>query len=265
MAAESGRHWHRFEPRQRVKRIAAFLVAMGTVVGSWLYMGLDLQYIWTAPRELMDLAVRMFPPNWAYTTEIVLPLIETVHIAVVGTILAVAASLPVAFLAAENTTPNRVTYAIGKLIVTVSRSVHVVIWALVFVVMLGPGAFAGMVAIAVRSIGFVAKLLGEEIEEIEFDQVEAIRATRASSFQVLLYSVIPQIKPALVGIGVYRWDINVRSATILGAVGAGGIGVQLFNSVDAFRWSSVLMILIAILGIVLLSETISARARAVVR
>ncbi|WP_117362720.1 phosphonate ABC transporter, permease protein PhnE [Natrarchaeobaculum sulfurireducens] len=265
MAAEPGRHWQRFEPRQRVKRIAVFLVALGTVAVSWLYMGLDLQYVWTAPQELLDLAVRMFPPNWAYTTEIVLPLIETVHIAVVGTILAVGASLPVAFLAAENTTPNRVTYAIGKLIVTVTRSVHVIIWALVFVVMLGPGAFAGMVAIAVRSIGFVAKLLGEEIEEIEFDQVEAIRATGASSFQVLLYSVIPQIKPALVGIGVYRWDINVRSATILGAVGAGGIGVQLFNAVDAFQWSSVLMILIAILGIVLLSETISARARAVVR
>ncbi len=265
MAAESGRHWQRFEPRERLKRICAFLLAMGTVVGSWMYMGLDLQYVWTAPQELLDLAVRMFPPNWAYTTEIVVPLLETVHIAVVGTILAVIASLPVAFLAAENTTPNRVTYAIGKLIVTVTRSVHVVIWALVFVVMLGPGAFAGMVAIAVRSIGFVAKLLGEEIEEIEFDQVEAIRATGASSLQVLLYSVIPQIKPALVGIGVYRWDINVRSATILGAVGAGGIGVQLFNAVDAFRWSSVLMILIAILGIVLVSEMLSARARAVVR
>lgn len=265
MGAESGRHWQRFEPRQRVTRIAAFLVAMGTVVGSWLYMGLDTQYIRTAPAELMDLAVRMFPPEWAYTPEIVMPLLETVHIAVVGTIIAVTASLPVAFLAAENTTPNRVTYAVGKLIVTVTRSVHVIIWAMLFVVMLGPGAFAGMVAIAVRSIGFVAKLLGEEIEEIEIDQVEAIRATGASTVQVLLYSVLPQIKPALVGIGVYRWDINVRSATILGAVGAGGIGVQLFNAVDAFQWSSVLLILIAILGIVLVSETISARARAVVR
>ncbi|ELY71731.1 phosphonate ABC transporter, permease protein PhnE [Natronobacterium gregoryi] len=265
MATNSGPRWRRFESRERMKRVAAFFVAMGTVVVSWLHMGLDVQYIRTAPAELLDLAVRMFPPDWGYAPEIVVPLLETVHIAVVGTIIALTASVPVAFLAAKNTTPNRITYAIGKLIVTVSRSVHVVIWAMVFVVMFGPGAFAGMVAIAVRSVGFVAKLLGEEIEEIGFDQVEAIRATGASSSQVLLYSVIPQIKPALVGIGVYRWDINVRSATILGAVGAGGIGVQLFNSVDAFRWSAVLTILIAILGIVLLSETISARARAMVR
>ena len=265
MAAESRRHWQRFETGEQLKRAVVLSTAMATVVGSWLYMGLDTQYVRSAPAELMDLAVRMFPPEWAYTTEIVFPLIETVHIAVVGTIIAVAASLPVAFLAAENTSPNRVTYAIGKLIVTVTRSVHVIIWAMLFVVMVGPGAFAGMIAIAVRSVGFVGKLLGEEIEEIEFDQVEAVRATGASSIQVLLYSVIPQIKPALVGIGVYRWDINVRSATILGAVGAGGIGVQLFNAVDAFQWSAVLMILIAILGIVLISETLSARARAIAR
>jgi len=265
MAAEDGRNWERFDTITQLKRLVILVIAAATVVGSWLVLELDLQYVWTAPREMQDLAVRMYPPEWAYAPEIVWPLIETIHIAVVGTLFAMVLSIPVAFLAAENTTPNKLTYAVGKLVVTVTRSVHTIIWALLFVVMLGPGAFAGMVAIAFRSIGFVGKLLGEEIEEISFDQVEAIKATGGSTFQVLLYGVIPQIKPALIGIGVYRWDINVRNATILGVVGAGGIGVQLFGAVDAFRWSAVLTILIAILGIVLLSETISARARALAR
>ncbi|THE63193.1 phosphonate ABC transporter, permease protein PhnE [Salinadaptatus halalkaliphilus] len=265
MAVEPGRNWQRYDTRDRIKRLAIAVLAAATVLSSWLWLDLDLQYVASSPPELLDLAVRMYPPEWAYAPDIVMPLIETIHIAVVGTILAVVLSIPVAFLAARNTTPNRVTYAVGKLIVTVSRSVHTIIWAMLFVVMFGPGAFAGMVAIGVRSIGFVGKLLGEEIEEIAFDQVEAIDATGASTFQVLLYGVIPQIKPALVGISVYRWDINVRGATILGVVGAGGIGVQLFDAVDAFQWSTVALILIAILGIVLLSETVSARARAMVR
>ncbi|SIS13168.1 phosphonate ABC transporter, permease protein PhnE [Natronorubrum thiooxidans] len=265
MAVETGRSWQRHGTQRRIKRLLAALVATATVVGSWLWLELDLQYITSSPPELLDLAVRMYPPAWAYAPDIVMPLIETIHIAVVGTILAVMMSVPVAFLAARNTTPNDLTYALGKLIVTTSRSVHTIIWAMLFTVMFGPGAFAGMVAIAVRSIGFVGKLLGEEIEEISFDQVEAIKATGGSTFQVLLYGVIPQIKPALVGISIYRWDINVRGATILGVVGAGGIGVELFDAVDAFQWSNVAMILIAILGIVLLSEIVSARARAMTR
>lgn len=125
----------------------------------------------------------------------------------------------------------------------------------------GPGAFAGTVAIAIRSIGFVGKLLGEVIEEIDFDQIEAVRITGASELQSIVCGIVPQILPAFVGVSVYRWDINVRGATILGFVGAGGIGVQLFNSIDAFQWRSVATIIIAILLIVLLSEGISAYAR----
>lgn len=129
----------------------------------------------------------------------------------------------------------------------------------------GPGAFAGTVAIAIRSIGFVGKLLGEEIEEIDFDQIEAVRATGASELQSIVYGIVPQILPAFVGVSVYRWDINVRGATILGFVGAGGIGVQLFNSIDAFQWRAVATIIAAILLIVLLSEAVSAYAREKVR
>jgi len=266
MAAETeSRTWQRFDRRQRIGRVALGLIATVVAVGSWIYLSMDLQYVATAPREMQDLFVRMVPPNLGYTDVIVGPLIETIHIAVVGTILAVVVSLPVAFMAAENTTPNRFTYWLGKLIVTVTRSVHVIIWALIFVVVFGPGAFAGMVAIGIRSIGFVGKLLGEEIEEIDFAQVEAVRASGASGFQTMLYGIAPQILPAFVGVSVYRWDINVRGATILGFVGAGGIGVPLFAAIDGFQWRSVSTILIAILLIVFISEGVSAYARRKVR
>jgi phosphonate transport system permease protein len=263
--AGATREWSRFDARERFLRIGGALVAVAVVVASWEWLDMSLQYVTTAPAQVGDLFGRMVPPDWGYLPNAVGPLAETIQIAVVGTIAAVAMAAPVAYITAENTTPNRATYALGKLIVTVSRSVHTIVWALLFVVMFGPGALAGTVATAVRSIGFLAKLLGEEIEEIDFGQVEGVRATGASPAQLLIYAIVPQIKPALVGLSVYRWDINVRAATILGFVGAGGIGVQLFEAIDSFAWRTVSALLIAILGVVLVSEGMSAYARRKVR
>ncbi|EMA66696.1 phosphonate ABC transporter inner membrane subunit [Halorubrum aidingense JCM 13560] len=263
--AGATREWSRFDARERLFRIGGALVAVAVVVASWEWLDMSLQYVTTAPAQVGDLLGRMYPPDWGYLPNAVGPLAETIQIAVVGTIAAVAMAAPVAYITAENTTPNRATYALGKLIVTVSRSVHTIVWALLFVVMFGPGALAGTVATAVRSIGFLAKLLGEEIEEINFGQVEGIRAVGASPAQLLIYGIVPQIKPALVGLTVYRWDINVRAATILGFVGAGGIGVQLFEAIDSFAWRTVSALLFAILAVVLVSEGISAYARRKVR
>ena len=259
------RSWERYDARSRAWRVGLVAVSAVIVVASWWWLDITLKYAVTAPDRLGDLLFRMYPPDISYLPQVVMPLIETIQIAVVGTLGAVLLAAPVAYISAENTTPNRGTYVLGKVIVTVSRSVHTIVWALLFVVMFGPGALAGTIATAVRSIGFVAKLLGEEIEEIDFGQVKAVRATGASWFQILVYSIIPQIKPALVGVSIYRWDINVRAATILGFVGAGGIGVQLFEAIDSFAWRTVSAILLAILGIVLVSEAISKQTRGMVR
>ena len=257
--------WKRFDRRRKIGRFVGALGALIVFVVSWRYLDMGITNVETVPREINDLLTRMYPPDVAYTPEIVGPLIETVHIAALGTAGALVLAIPVALLAAENTTPNAATYWLGKLIVTVSRSVNTIIWALIFVVVFGSGPLAGAVAIAFRSVGFLGKLLGEEIEEIDFGQVEAVRAAGASSVQVLLYGILPQVKPALVGLSVYRWEINVRDSTILGFVGAGGIGVQLFRAVNAFAWQSVATILIVVLGVVLASEAISASARRMVR
>ncbi|TKR25855.1 phosphonate ABC transporter, permease protein PhnE [Natronomonas salsuginis] len=257
--------WERFDRRRRLGRFFALLATAVTVLVSWRFLSIEFVALDTVPREVADLLTRMYPPDVAYTPEIVGPLIETVHIAALGTIGAVALAIPVALLAAENTTPNALTYWLGKVLVTVSRSVNTIIWALIFVVMFGAGALPGAIAIAFRSVGFLGKLLGEEIEEIDFGQVEAVRAAGASPVQMLLYGILPQVKPALVGLTVYRWEINIRDSTVLGFVGAGGIGVELFRAIDAFAWRSVSMILIAILGIVVLSELISKQTRGMVR
>jgi len=257
--------WERFDRRRRLGRFVAVLVSAVIVVASWQFMEIGVVDPNTVPREIADLLTRMYPPDVAYTRQIVGPLIETIHIAALGTAGALVLSIPVALLAAENTTPNAATFWLGKLIVTVSRSVNTIIWALIFVVTFGSGPLAGAVAIAFRSVGFLGKLLGEEIEEIDFGRVEAIRATGASSLQLLLYGVLPQVKPALVGLAVYRWDINIRDSTVLGFVGAGGIGVQLFRAVNAFAWQSVAMVLLVILGVVVVTEALSAYTRRLVR
>ena len=257
--------WDRFDRKRRLGRFVAGLLVVVTIIVSWQFLEIEFVTLDTVPREVADLLTRMYPPDVAYTPQIIDPLIETIHIAALGTAGALVLSIPVALLAAENTTPNAATYWLGKVLVTVSRSVNTIIWALIFVVIFGSGPLAGAVAIAFRSVGFLGKLLGEEIEEIDFGQVEAVRASGASVVQTLLYGILPQVKPALVGLGVYRWEINIRDSTVLGFVGAGGIGVELFRAIDAFAWRSVAMMLLAVLAIVILSELLSAHTRRLVR
>ena len=136
------------------------------------------------------------------------------------------------------------------------------VWALIFVAIFGPGPVAGIWAIAMRSIGFLGKLVAEAIEEVDQGTVEAIEATGASRLQVLLLGVLPQVIPVIVGTTIYRWDINIRESMVLGFVGAGGIGIQLYSSINLFQWDEVAVMLIAILGVVVVSEFISAAVRA---
>ena len=157
-------------------------------------------------------------------------------IATIGTLLAIAMALPVAFLAARNTTPSRwLARPLALFIIVSSRSINSLIWALLLVSILGPGVLAGIIAIALRSIGFIAKLMYEAIEEIDALPVEAVTATGASGPQVLVYGIWPQILPAFAGVCVFRWDINIRESTVLGLVGAGGIGLNLQASLNVLE------------------------------
>jgi phosphonate transport system permease protein len=219
-------------------------------------------FVWDAPRQASDLADRAFPPRWSYADQLWRPLWDTINIATLGTLLAILVAVPTAFLAGHNTTPSVVLVRpLALFVIVTSRSVNSLIWALILVIIFGPGMFAGILAIGLRSIGFIGKLLYEAIEEIDHTQVEAVRATGASGAQVLAWGIVPQILPAFAGISVFRWDINIREATVLGLVGAGGIGLQLQASIATLAWPQVSMILLLILGTVVVSEWLSARVR----
>ncbi len=210
----------------------------------------------------LDIGGRAVPPRWSYMDKLWKPIWDTLNIATLGTVISLFIAVPVAFLAANNTTPNKyIIRPIALLIIVSSRSVNSLIWALLLVSIVGPGVFAGLIAISIRSIGFCAKLLYEAIEEIDENQVEAITATGAKRWQVMVYGIVPQIMPAFAGIAVFRWDINIRESTVLGLVGAGGIGLQLSSSLNIIAWPQVSLILLVILVAVVISEFVSAKVR----
>jgi phosphonate transport system permease protein len=253
--------WTRFTATQLALRWLA--QASLAVVTIWMLarLGIRWEYVADAPGQIGDLLGRMFPPEWAAAGILLDPLVQTINIATLGTALALGLSIPVALLAALNTTLNHATYALARLVMVVSRSVDTLIWALIFIIVVGPGSLAGVLAVAVRSIGFVSKLLAEGIEEIDRGQVEAITATGATRWQVLAYAVAPQIRPVLAGVSLYRWDINIRESTVLGLVGAGGLGFALNEAILGLEWNRVGMILIVILAVVIASEAGSAWLR----
>ena len=216
--------WQYRTPRKRLLIWFVWLLLVALCVYCWQIMTKDTiwAFVTDAPRQAADLGSRMFPPRWSYIEKLWIPLWDTLNIATLGTIIGVILAVPVAFLAASNTTPSRLfVRPVALFIIVASRSINSLIWALLLVSIIGPGLLAGIIAIGLRSIGFVAKLLYEAIEETDKVQIEAIAATGASGAQILNYGIVPQILPAFYGISVFRWDINIRESTILGLVGAG--------------------------------------------
>ncbi len=260
MRAEE-RIWTRYTRTEARKRFISKLVFTMAVVWAALSVNIYWPFTLDAPEQAADLVSRMTPPDWTYFDNILHPLIETINIATLSTILAVIFALPVAIINAQNISPNKVTLAIARFIVVTSRSVNELVWGLIFVVFFGPGALAGVAALTCRSIGFTAKLISEAIEEIDRGQVEAIESTGANRSKIFIYGILPQILPSIFGTAVFRWDINIRQSSVIGLVGAGGIGVALNNAMDMFRWDQVSVILIAVFLVVLASETVSATLR----
>ena len=256
--------WQRRDRRTQLTVWAGYLV--GTMVFVWCWQLMSEETFWDfvldAPRQAGDMTSRMVPPKWDYINALWRAIWDTLNIATLGTLMALVLAVPTAFCAARNTTPS-VTFIrpIALFVIVSSRSINSLIWALILVAIVGPGVFAGIIAIGLRSIGFCAKLLYEAIEEIDENQVEAVSATGARGPQVLAYGIIPQVLPAFAGISVFRWDINIRESTILGLVGAGGIGLHLSSSIANLAWTQVSVILLVIIATVILSEWVSAKVR----
>ena len=208
--------------------------------------------------QVLTSAGRFMGIDFSLVPNLLVPAIETFMISCLGTLLGVIICVPATWFGARNITPFKpITYPIGRLLMSISRSIHEIVWALFFVAVLGLGALPGIFAIAVRSVGFIAKMSAEAIENVELGPVDAIRATGANNFQVLIFAILPQVLPQVLGIIFFEWEINIRRSAILGLVGAGGLGLVFFRQMNTFNHHGVTTVIIAILGIIMIGEVIS--------
>lgn len=220
----------------------------------------DLQRIQDGLPRAARIFSSAFPPSFARGELLLDGFLESIKIAILATVLGVGLSIPIAFLAARNICP-RVLYMTGRGIIILARSFHPVIVAILFVKAVGFGPLAGVLTLTVYSIGFVAKMLAEKIEEIDWGQVEALKSSGAGTFVTLLYAVIPQIMPRQIGLSVYQLDSNLRASAVVGLVGAGGIGATLMNAFGRYDYDFALAITLCIIAVILISEAISGRLR----
>lgn len=256
------RVWRRFTPSQKLARFAVYFVIVAAIVASIRTVEVIPEFLADAPEQVVDLLTRMWPPDTAYYPKGVhAALIETIHIASLGTLLSLLLALPVGLFAAHNICPYLPLNLAAKLILVSSRSVNSLVWALLFVGIFGPGALAGTLAIAFRSIGFVGKLVAEALEDSHPGPIEALSAAGAPRASLLSFGYWPQIKPAFWSIALFRWDINVRESAVLGLVGAGGIGMALDSALNLFQWNRVAVILLAIFAVVIAAEIVVTVAR----
>lgn len=262
MSAAVEREWQRFTPAERIGRFAVYFGIVAAIVASLQTVEVIPEFLYDAPEQIGDMLKRMWPIAWGFYPEgVQAPLIESLHIATLGTVAAVFMAVPVAFLAARNVTPHAGLNYAAKLILVSARSVNTLIWALFFVAVFGPGALAGTLAIAFHSIGFTGKLLGEALEEANRGSIEALEASGAPWLSIALKGYWPQVRPAFWGIVLFRWDINVRESAVLGLVGAGGVGMALDTALNLFQWDRAAMILAAIFAVVVAAEIVTTRLR----
>ncbi|MCC5902216.1 MAG: phosphonate ABC transporter, permease protein PhnE [Halomonas sp.] len=260
-AARQG-HW------RRLPLIDNPRVRWGLVLGGVVYLVLALASVevnWArvaegSGRALNFLGAFLQPDFVSRQNDIMAGLMESLTMTLTSTVIGVLLAIPVGLGAARNISPLPV-YAVCRAIIAVSRTFQEIIIAILFVVMFGFGPFAGMLTLAFATIGFMAKLLAEDIEDLDWKQVEAVRATGASWWQTMNHAIQPQVMPRLIGLSMYRLDINFRESSVIGIVGAGGIGATLNTSLSRYEYGTSAAILLIIIAIVLMSEYASSHVR----
>ncbi len=230
------------------------IAAIASVEVDWMrvYDGLDRGW-----RFIQGFLQPDFTSRWKDISQ---GLIESLTMTVTSTVVGVIISIPIGIGAARNLAPLPI-YAICRSIIALSRALQEIIIAILFVAMFGFGPFAGFLTLSFATIGFLAKLLAEDIEDIDAKQVEAIRATGGSWWQTVNYAVQPQVMPRLIGLSLYRLDINFRESAVIGIVGAGGIGATLNTAIDRYEFDSAGAILLIIIAIVMVAEYASSGVR----
>jgi phosphonate transport system permease protein len=238
-----------------------FAVVVLVLGASWQTGLLDPVRFADAWPAIKQLSSEMFPPDFGRYDKWLRPLADTLAMSIAGTALAVTISLPLGLLAAPNTTPHRIVYQAARMMLNLLRSIPELIMGIIFVAMVGFGSLPGVLALGIHSIGMIGKFFAESIEHVDPKPVEAARAAGASPFQVIWHAVLPQVMPQLADTTIYRWEYNFRASTVLGAVGAGGIGFELIAALRVLEYAQVSAILICILVCVTIVDGVGARLR----
>lgn len=215
---------------------------------------------------IADFLRRMLPPNLSYIGDnLVGPALQTIQIALLGTLMSIVLAVPVSFLAARNLSPSRWIYHASRQVLNLLRGVNEIILALIFVAAVGLGPFAGVLALTLHGAGMLGKFFAEAIEEIDPGPVEAMRAAGCDATRIVLFAILPQVLPAWLGTVLYRLEANIRISTILGMVGAGGIGFELITTMKLFEYQNTAACVLVILVLVFGSDFLSGKLRSYIR
>ena len=257
--------WRRFRYPQSLIKYGIILLILVFIGISTEYLNVHLSRFFDMFGRLGNLfANRYYPPDIPYVldSEYLGYVVETIKMAYLGALFGILMSIPLSWFASFNMSPNRrFLYPAARFLLMLCRSVHEMIWTILFVTILGFGMLPGVLALSLFSLGFTGKLFSEEIEAIDRGQVEAIQSSGANPLQVFVYAVLPQVRVAWTGIAIYTWDAAFRAATVVGFFGAGGMGWYLRRTVQQIETTRVAAILLSIIFLVIISEVTSAWAR----
>lgn len=241
--------------------LRAGIVLVVVLASAWYVNLLDFATLANGVPAILTLARESFPPDFSGAMRWWKPLIDTLAMSIAGTAVAVVLSFPLAFLAARNTSPHPLVYHCARTLLNALRSVPELIMGIVFVAAVGFGALPGVLALGLHSVGMVGKFFAEAIEHVDEAPVEAARAAGATPLQVLYHAVLPQVLPQFADTSIYRWEYNFRASTVMGMVGAGGIGFELMGALRIMQYREVSAVMLVILGMVTIVDWFSGYLR----
>ncbi|MCG8548189.1 MAG: phosphonate ABC transporter, permease protein PhnE [Alphaproteobacteria bacterium] len=245
------------------RRTALQVASVLAVVAACCFIAglFDLPRLFAGLEAIAVLLAESLPPDFSRWRHWITPLVDTVSMSVAGTALAVVISLPLGFLAARNTSPHPAVYQAARIFLNAVRAIPELIMGIVFVAAVGFGMLPGVLALGLHSVGMVGKFFAEIIEHAHPAPIEAARATGASPVQIVTHGVMPQVFPQFADVTMYRWEYNFRASTVMGMVGAGGIGTELMGALRILEYHQVSALLLVILATVTLVDWMSGRLR----
>jgi len=247
--------------QEKSKKWVWLVIITGVLIWSWQGSEMSLVRLFGGTKNIFIYLKDYFPPDFSRVGLYLKESIVCLHIAIWGTIIAAILSLPLGLLAARNIVENLIIHQLVRRFLDLLRAVNEFIFALIFVCAVGLGPFAGLLAIAVHTTGVLGKLISEIVESIDPGQVEAVTSTGANKFQIIAFSVLPQIMPLWVSNVLYRFEVSVRSSTIIGLCGAGGIGFLLWEAMRSFKSKEVCAMLIIIVVMVGIIDLVCSKIR----